>query len=103
MPGGPVTVRTGGKGRNNASGIEIMMSNDDTPRTGEGEARDPPERDQHLHQAVEAAAAGNMKRVLHAIQQSAVFDGFLLLVARLPLATHCCRGSASQTARAVWH
>jgi DNA-directed RNA polymerase specialized sigma24 family protein len=53
------------------------MSTGDTRGKQEGEARDPLDRDQLLRQAVEAAAASDLKGVLHAIQQSEVFDGFL--------------------------
>ncbi len=53
------------------------MSISDTPTTDDGDARDPPEREQLLRQAAEAAVAGDEYATLNAIQQSEVFDGFV--------------------------
>lgn len=54
-----------------------MMSSADTPATEEGDARDPPDREELLRRAIAAAVAGDMRGVLDAVQQSELFDGFL--------------------------
>ncbi len=53
------------------------MNTGDTHKTTDGEGRDPPARDELLRQAAEAARAGNMRGVLHALQQTEIFDGYL--------------------------
>ena len=53
------------------------MSASDTTATDKGDARDPPDQEQLLRQAAEAAKAGDECATLDAIQRSEVFDGFL--------------------------
>jgi DNA-directed RNA polymerase specialized sigma24 family protein len=53
------------------------MSINDSSTASEEDARDPPDQEQLLQQAADAALAGNMRDTLDAIQRSEVFDGFL--------------------------